>query len=485
MSNIEKNSKFGILLTFFLTVTVISSVAQEITGMYFLRSVPQSARLNPSTRLDYNGYFGGLIVPVLGQIPPPLNIDFRSNSFAYNDVIYRPSGAFGDSLALVISDSVRFRNFANGLKPVNKLDFNTHIDLLHFGYRVDNLYWHFSLVERISAGVSFPRDIFRLLSYGNARFPDKVIDLSGFGAKALHYHEIGAGLTYEYSSELSFGAKAKLLFGLGNAQFDKSTFKWHTDPITNEIIVEADFDINYSQPAFKIKEFKYFSQEDSMVFKHETIDVDPVKYATNMRNLGFSLDFGATYTPVESVTLQASVTDIGFIRWHDNVTNLQAKGKFAFSGINLVTLANNLNNFSSIYIDSIFKTFNPKVTYRSYKTMLPMNLYFGASYQMNDLINFGALYHGVHANRELNSAITLSANLNKNGLGAVISYTATKDYFYNLGAGIALQCGGWQTFILTDNLLSLLHPEKTRVVSVRFGSNWIIGGKKKHAALMR
>ena len=58
----------------------------------------------------------------------------------------------------------------------------------------------FSLVEKVEAGVSFPRDLLRLAVYGNDNFPDPYIDLSGFGAKALHYREIGFGAAYEHST---------------------------------------------------------------------------------------------------------------------------------------------------------------------------------------------------------------------------------------------------------------------------------------------
>jgi hypothetical protein len=44
---------------------------------------------------------------------------------------------------------------------------------------------------------------------------------------------------------------------------------------------------------------------------------------------------------------------------------------------------------------------------------------------------------------------------------------------------------GWQTFFMTDNLLDAVYPHKAREVSIRFGTNWILGREKKHASLMQ
>ena len=126
------------LLIFFFVALQVK--AQENMGMYYLHSVPNSVRLNPSSTLTYNGYFGGVIIPVSGQILPPLNIGLSINSFCYSDIIYKPGGAFGDSLATVFHDVSKLRAFADGLRPIVRMDFHTYIDLLHFGFRTKDIF---------------------------------------------------------------------------------------------------------------------------------------------------------------------------------------------------------------------------------------------------------------------------------------------------------------------------------------------------------
>ncbi|HPW65613.1 MAG TPA: DUF5723 family protein [Salinivirgaceae bacterium] len=472
------------VLPLFFFFVAIQVEAQENIGMYYLHSVPNSVRLNPSTTLDYKGYFGGLIIPVSGQILPPLNLGISVNSFCYSDIVYKPGGAFGDSLATVFHDVGKSRAFADGLKPVNRIDFHTYIDLLHFGFRTKNVFWHFSMVEKVEAGVSFPRDLLRLLVYGNDDFPDPYVDLSGFGAKALHYREIGLGITHEQSTVFSYGVKAKALFGMGNLQFDKSTLEWRTDPVTGNFIFNADFDINASQPIVEVTDLYYDSEGDSLVIKTNQKDLDPIGYVTNMKNGGIAIDLGATYSPVSNLKLHASVTDLGFIRWNDNVTNLRAKGELNFTGICLNDFLDDSLDMGNLYIDSLFKTFDPKLSHDSYKTTIPLKMFVGASYQLADILSFGALYHGRLWNNELNSSVTLSANLNNRGFGLVVSYTLMKDSYKNIGVGLALKLGGWQTFLMTDNILDPIFPQNAQKVSIRFGTNWILGREKKHTSLI-
>ncbi len=467
---------------FFVT---LQAGAQENLSMYYLHSVPHSTRLNPSTTFEYNGYFGGLIIPVSGQVLPPLNIGISINSFSYSDVIYKPGGIYGDSLGFVLNDSIRGRQFADGLKPVNRIDFHTYIDLLHFGFRTKNIFWHFSMVEKIEAGISFPRDILRLPLYGNANFPDPTIDLSGFGARALHYREIGFGATYEYSSALSFGAKAKVLFGMANVSMDKTDIKWYTDPATGDFRFNTNFDINFSQPMVELTELRYDTEGDSLAISHEEKDFDPISYALNMKNRGLAVDLGVTYSPISNVKVHASITDLGYIRWKDQVTNIRAKGQFDFAGINLSDLLDDSVSIEDVFRDSLFRLMDVQLSHNEYKTAVPLNIFLGGSYQLTDAISFGAVYRGRKWFEEFASSFTVSANINRRGFGTVVSYTAMKGNMNNLGFGLALKLGGWQTFLMTDNLLDAVYPHKAREVSIRFGTNWILGREKKHAALMQ
>ena len=49
-------------------------------------------------------------------------------------------------------------------------------------------------------------------------------------------------------------------------------------------------------------------------------------FLTNTRNAGFGLDLGAEYAVNDQLTLSAAITDVGFIKWKSDLSNLEAYG---------------------------------------------------------------------------------------------------------------------------------------------------------------
>lgn len=478
------NIKYLTIGLFLAAMALHNLQAQEKTSMYFLKSIPQSVRLNPATTPDYRAYFGGLVVPVLGQVPPPLNIEL-STGFSAGDLLYKPFGIYGDSLVTIFHDVNKARSFFNELDPVIKLvDFHTYIDLLHVGFKTNEIFWHISMVEKIETEITVPRDLFRLPLYGNAGFPSSTVDLSGIGAAAVHYRELGVGASYQLTENLSLGAKAKALFGMSNVDMAKTNIEWYTDPQTSEYKFRTEFVINASQPAYDIHDLRYDTNGDSLIFKHTKHDMNQAMfqdYALNMKNMGLAFDFGAVYSPVDKVNIHASVTDLGFIKWKDNVTNLHAKASdFNFKGIDIMKIDasdSTREDYFEEMLDSLILSLNPELRHQAYTTRVPTKFYLGGEYQLTKMLSVGLLYRGVQWTDKIASSFTASANLNKEGLGAVVSYTYSTDYGHNIGIGGALRLGGWQTFIVTDNILAL-DPMKGRHFTIRLGTNWIFRGKK-------
>ena len=44
--------------------------------------------------------------------------------------------------------------------------------------------------------------------------------------------------------------------------------------------------------------------------------------------MGLGLDIGATYEITDRIVVSAAITDMGFIRWKKDITNLNAKSHF-------------------------------------------------------------------------------------------------------------------------------------------------------------
>jgi len=53
--------------------------------------------------------------------------------------------------------------------------------------------------------------------------------------------------------------------------------------------------------------------------------------------MGLGMDIGLLYL-TDRIVLSASLTDLGFIRWNKDVTNLKANNHFEFSGLNMLDI---------------------------------------------------------------------------------------------------------------------------------------------------
>ena len=79
-----------LLIIVFFVASVVRLSAQIDNTMYFMDRLPQSSYINPAQAPNCKFYIGGVIVPVFGQLPPP--ITFAANlPIDYNDVIFHGS----------------------------------------------------------------------------------------------------------------------------------------------------------------------------------------------------------------------------------------------------------------------------------------------------------------------------------------------------------------------------------------------------------
>jgi hypothetical protein len=186
------------------------------------------------------------------------------------------------------------------------------------------------------------------------------------------------------------------------------------------------------------------------------------------KNMGMGLDIGATYDLNDRIVLSGSVTDLGFIRWKKNVTNLKANNKFEFSGLNMLDVLNGTKTIDEVgqeMLDSLKNAFVVSNTKSPFTTYLPFGVSLGGSYNVTKKFAVGLLSYSRVIDKQIREALTLSANLNLgNAFSTSISYTAENYQYDNLGAGLAFRAGIAQFYILTDRIpvmWNIIKGEKT------------------------
>jgi hypothetical protein len=206
------------------------------------------------------------------------------------------------------------------------------------------------------------------------------------------------------------------------------------------------------------------------------------------------IDFGAEYDLTEKISLSASITDLGFIRWKKDITNLKADNEFKFSGLNMSDYFSGdktLSEIGSDILDSLTNRFTLSNTKQPFTTYLPFGVSIGGSYNINKKLSVGLLSYSRFAGKQIREAVTVSANLNiSNAFSASLGYTAENYRYDNLGAGISFRAGVTQFYLISDRIpvewnkiksdkSTILLPANWNTINFRIGMNLVFGSAEK------
>jgi hypothetical protein len=458
--------------------------SQQNMTMYFM-SVPQANITNPAIYSHCKLTFSGILIPLSGQLIPPIYLNYNNNGFAYKDFIHHGTGIRSDSLV------IDFPNLIDKMKKVNYINLETHIPWINISYIWQNWYFSFGINEKIYASISIPRDLIVLAWEGNGKsLLGQKAFLSFLGANVNWHREYSLGAATNINNKLTVGGRAKLLFGKANLWFKNNKLTWHTNEENFAYTINADFDIRESQPIYDIIKLAYDYDNDSLIFEDTTLIDNPTfndikqKIIFNSKNKGIALDLGTKYIFNDKITLYASLLDLGFIRYKQNAESITAKGEFYFDGWNIQPYLEGKDSIveenNKAFTDSVIKLFDPKHYNKAYNYWLTSKLYLGATYKLTDKYNIGLLIRNDYFLKRFHSAVSLSFNAKfTKWFSSNLSYTIQNNSFKNLGLGFALKFGFYQWYMVSDNIFGFIYPQSTRTINLRMGLNMIFGCNKK------
>jgi hypothetical protein len=215
------------------------------------------------------------------------------------------------------------------------------------------------------------------------------------------------------------------------------------------------------------------------------------------KNMGFGVDLGATYQLTERAMLSAAITDLGFIKWKNQVSTLLTRNNFEFTGLDMTDVINGTKSSGDAkneLADSLRTLFNPVETHTPFTTYTPSTLSIAGAYRLTKNINLGVLSSTRMTGRQFHQSLTMSANLN---LGSIlmtsVSYTAANHTYDNIGAGVALRLAVFQFYVTADRIPltwnrivseqdSFILPANWNTVDLRFGMNLVFGRHRKKVA---
>ena len=458
---------FAVLLSF-------SAAAQQVNSQYFLENVPTRHYFNPALQPTSKVYIS---LPVIGYT----QAGFLNNSFTFKDVLYNQDGQTVTPLSSLDGRDDFYKKLSSTLLMTPNLDVN----LFGFGFRAGRAYWTFGVSAKLDAEIALPKTLFDLAFYGTPQ-TGKVFDLKKIGMNASMYGEVALGYSFEINNQWTVGGKLKGLYGIANVSMKNDRVnlgtgmdKWYVDGYGN---------LNVAGP-FEIK-----LTDDNKFDKIEIPENDDIKGWLMPSGLGGAIDLGVTYKPIEALTLAASVTDLGFIRWNQNAQNYNYSTQYTFEGMSTNGL--NFDNFDNL-LDSIGRDledntiFDPQ-SINAYTTYTTAKLNVSAEYGFWDnRLSVGVLSRTLFYKQRVREELTAAFNVRPiNPINLSLSYSILDGRFSNLGAGVGLRTGIFNWHVSMDyipfNYVPItiedtnfpIIPYNSKGMNVAVGFNLVFGNKQ-------
>ena len=406
----KKQIKY-ILAILAVCISSLNLNAQQVNTMYFLENAPVRHYLNPAFQPLSGFYFG---IPVLGYT----QLGFGNNSFTIHSLTMSKDNIF------------------QSIKPTTLFRTDLQINLLDFGFRTKKAYWSFALTEKIDAQLGLPKDLFKLALYGTPEIDNNRYNLASLNFGVNAYTEAALGYSRIINDQWSVGLKLKGLLGTANLSAKFDDFELNAG--IEEWTLKAEGNINASSPA------KIQVSDDFSTFNVDLDPTDPMAFL-KPSGLGFGVDLGASFKPIEPLTISAAITDLGTIRWRSNVKNVEMEADYSFDGAGSFTASDFENDdFMDATVDTLLQRLKESASYEitetSYSTSLSPKLNIGAEYAFFDnRLSLGLLSRTMFQKKAVYQELTGSVNLRPiNWFNMALSYSVLNGRFSNIGAGIGV-----------------------------------------------
>lgn len=459
-----------------LTGAGFQTWAQTQNSLYFMKGIPQVNRINPARNPDCGFYIG---IPMLS----PLSTQISSNPLTFEDVIYPdPSG---DSLITFLHPQGDQEAFLDKLKPLNVVFADTRTSALSIGFGTRAGFFTLDLTTRAEATLYYPGALASLVLEGADE--GGIYNMDGMGADFSGFDEVAVGWSGALGSKWKIGVRGKALFGFGDLSISKSEFEISTSQELWNI--DADMEFNASLPFAEVV-YNEDGEIEDIIIEEDLSNLRPAalfRQFFNAKNFGLAVDLGVDYRPGDRWLLSASVLDIGYIRWTDEVHKVSYKTDYDYSGLEVNPLDFTGDLSFGDYVDSSFSALGDSLANglvftpgEIYSSRLNPRLYIGASWWATPGINFGLLSRTDFLNELIFEQLTASANFAAGRvLHFTLSYTMMNNYWKNIGAGISLNAGPVNLYLISDNTLNAIFwPEEAQTINLWFGMNLVFGYKK-------
>ena len=452
-----------IVLLVFL-ISAISLKSQQKLAFSFAES-PQTLLLNPGAETNFRSHYG---IPMLSDV----SFDIGITGFKLNDLFSNDSRTF----------RTRFEAVLNKINATDYLSFNTKIDVLNIGFRLDKkTYLSFGFYEEIDFISYLPKDFIELFYYGNEPFINRNFSLTQVSIKGDFLGVFHAGISKKINEKFNIGARAKIYSSSINIESLNNFGTFNSSTGTDNIIRQSLNNING-----QVRTSGIVDSDD------EYVD-DPNEYFSRTflgGNLGLGLDVGLTYHFTSQLEFTASLLDIGFVKHSKNTKNFNIEGDYVLDGLNFEYDTSSLSN----YWQQIEQDFRDRViteeTQEAYTSWRPMKINAAFKYSFGERREkscyskthkeyyYNAIGFQIHnimrpIKPQFSFTSFYEASLSKK-VHTKFTHTINDYSAVIFGAATSLQLGKLYVYGGLDNLLGVADVSTSNSVAFNFGFNIVI-----------
>ena len=443
--------------------------AQNMRTGYFMDGYAFKYKMNPAMGSS-RGFFA---LPVLGNF----NMGVESN-LGMTSVLYPKQD--GSGLTTFLNSEVDASAAMKKFDDRNYMDMNTDLSLLALGFwgRKGRIFHNVDLSIKADIATSLPYDLFRFAKEGSVN--GNVFDLSETGVNVNSHISWAYGFSLPIGRYVRFGARAKFLLGLADANVSLKGTQVTTG--AEGMYAVTDGTLQAALPLgmyLPLNEQGYVDWEESI----KTYSFEDDALTESFTNLGGAVDLGVTVDFLRDFTASVSVTDLGFISW--NNYSAASAARDADGNPKKTYIVKSGEDFDENLGETLLKCLDFNLEEDRTKKVLGLDptLYVGLEYRMPFYrrMSVGLLSTTKIARIYTWSEGRLSVNVNPTNWFSVATNYACSTFGHSAGFALTFHLPGFNFFMGTDSYIPMLNispqfiPLNRMNTSVTYGINIMFG----------
>ena len=314
----KRKSIYTICAAAALACSGMTATAQALQSGYFMEGYTFRHLMNPAYAAERNY----VSIPALGNVNVGTqgNVGLSKFLFPYQ----------GDQLTTFMNSSVSSAEFLGGLKDNNRINANVNLTLLSGGFKAWGGYNTVDLSVRSQSSISLPYELFEFMKLG-MQGTSTSYDMSDLGVSSRNFVQLAFGHSRDLTGKLRVGAKVKILMGL--ARVDMKMTDMHVELNQDKWMVSANGEMNMALKGLEMPTKEEAGRVIDNPSQKDLIDWDSMDNdGVGLTGFGLAVDLGATYKLMDNLTLSASILDLGFLSWSNNVKGVTKNQPWVFEG---------------------------------------------------------------------------------------------------------------------------------------------------------